>query len=64
MKPAVRIERDLRYPEGTPLWVFMYDYYCQVARDAEAMGKKLKAKRFRNKTYKVLWKDTGKGARL
>ncbi len=43
----------MRYPQGTPLWVKMFDYYNQVARDAKSMGRSLKAKRFRNKAYKA-----------
>ena len=40
---------DLRYPPGTPTWKIRYDYYMEVAKDAEKAGKKLKAKRYRAK---------------
>ena len=49
----MRTESQMRYPVGTPLWVKMFDYYNQVARDAKSMGQSLKAKRFRNKAYKA-----------
>lgn len=45
-----------RYPEGTPTWQYMFDYYMQVAKDAESMGKKFKAKRFRKKALKEFFK--------
>ena len=37
----------------------MFDYYTQVAKDAEAMGKKLKAKRFHKKARKEFFKAGG-----
>ncbi len=37
----------------------MQDYYLQVAKDAEAMGKKLKAKRYRKKAAKEFFKAGG-----
>ena len=48
-----------RYPQGTPTWKVMRDYYLQVAKDAEAMGKKLKAKRYRKKAAKEFFKAGG-----
>lgn len=48
MKHA-RKSKVQRYPEGTPTWVAMRDYYLQVAEDAERLGKKMKAKRYRAK---------------
>jgi len=39
----------LRYPPGTPTWKIRYDYYMEVANDAEKAGNKLKAKRYRAK---------------
>lgn len=40
---------DLRYPANTPTWKIRYDYYMEVANDAEKAGNKLKAKRYRAK---------------
>ncbi len=59
-----RAEQDMRYPEGTPDWVKRFDYYNQVARDAEATGNKPKARRFRNKAAEVLREATGEGVKL
>ena len=42
-----------RYPKGTPLWRIMMDYYETVAKDAETLGKRLKANRYRRKADKV-----------
>lgn len=48
-----------RYPEGTLHWKAMMDYYEQVAKDAERLGKKLKAKRYYKKAFKVFCKAGG-----
>lgn len=48
-----------RYPSGTPTWKVMMDYYEQVAKDAERLGKRFKAARFRKKATKTFIKAGG-----
>lgn len=43
----------LRYPPGTPTWKIRYDYYMEVAKDAEKAGKTQKAKRYKAKADAV-----------
>lgn len=37
----------------------MMDYYTQVAKDAEMLGKKIKAKRYHKKAFKEFCKAGG-----
>lgn len=48
-----------RYPAGTPLWQQLMDYYEVVAKDAEAIGKRLKAARYRKKAKRIFLKVGG-----
>lgn len=60
MRHAKKLDgKSLRYPPGTPQWVIRRDYWLQCAKDAEAQGKKRKAKRFRKKARDEFFKAGG-----
>ena len=48
-----------RYPENTPVWVKMRDYYLQIAEDLELQGKKRKAKAYRKRAEETFEKAGG-----
>lgn len=48
-----------RHPEGTPTWKLMVEYYEQVAKDAQSMGRVLKACVYRKKAAKEFLKAGG-----
>lgn len=51
--PNLMMELVDRYPPNTPTWKLRYDYYMEVAKDAEKAGNRLKAKRYRAKAEAI-----------